>query len=111
MDFVVSRAPQPKTTTTVGKTPTGRPARRLYVTELVAMDDTGPEAIKVTTAGQPKGAKRQLVTVVKLVVTPWNIDDRCGGHSAPTRSHPYPPLRRLRPLPFQGPALPQVPEE
>jgi hypothetical protein len=74
----------------VGGRPIRRPVRLLHVTELVAMDDTGPEAIKVTIAGQPKVAKRQLVTVVKLVVTPWNIDDRCGGHSAPTRIAPVP---------------------
>jgi hypothetical protein len=42
------------------------------------MDDTGAEVIKVTTAGEPKVTKRQLVTVVKLVATPWNIDGRGG---------------------------------
>ena len=38
------------------------------------MDDTGAEVIKVTTAGQPRITPRQLVMVVKLVTTPWNID-------------------------------------
>src|SRR3712207_4673060 len=56
----------------------------LHVTELVAMDNTGAEVIKVTTAGEPKGVKRQLVTVAKLVATPWNIDDRAEWPSAPT---------------------------
>jgi hypothetical protein len=42
------------------------------------MDDTGAEVIKVTTAGQPKVTKRQLVTVARLVATPWNIDGRGG---------------------------------
>jgi hypothetical protein len=42
------------------------------------MDDTDAEVIKVTTAGEPKVTKRQLVTVVKLVATPWNIDGRGG---------------------------------
>ena len=42
------------------------------------MDDTGAEVIKVTTAGEPRVTKRQLVTVVKLVATPWNIDGRGG---------------------------------
>ena len=50
----------------------------MHVTELVAMDQTGAEVIKVTTAGEPRVAKRQLVTVVKLVATPWNIDGRGG---------------------------------
>jgi len=54
---------------------TGEP---LHVIELVAMDETGAEVIKVTTAGEPKGAKRQLVTVRRLVATPWNIDGRGG---------------------------------
>ncbi len=42
------------------------------------MDNTGAEVIKVTTAGQPKVAKRQLVTGRRLVATPWNIDRRGG---------------------------------
>ncbi|HET9258121.1 MAG TPA: hypothetical protein VFO16_23395, partial [Pseudonocardiaceae bacterium] len=40
--------------------------------------DTGAEVIKVTTAGEPKITKRQLVTAVKLVATPWIIDGRGG---------------------------------
>ena len=43
-----------------------------------AMDDTGAEVIKVTTAGEPRVVKRQPVMVVKLVATPWNIDGRGG---------------------------------
>jgi hypothetical protein len=50
----------------------------LHVTELVAMDDTDAEVIKVTTAGEPRVITRQLVTVAKLVATPWNIDGRGG---------------------------------
>ncbi|MDQ3764936.1 MAG: hypothetical protein M3460_26525 [Actinomycetota bacterium] len=34
--------------------------------------------IKVTTAGEPRVGKRQLVTVVRLVATPWIIDGRGG---------------------------------
>jgi hypothetical protein len=48
----------------------------LHGTELVAMDDIGAEVIEVTTAGEPKVTKRQLITVVKLVATLWNIDGR-----------------------------------
>lgn len=78
VDFVVSRAPQPKNDND-GRQKTDRETGApLHVTELVAMDATGAEVIKVTTAGQPKIAKRQLVTVLKLVATPWTIDGRGG---------------------------------
>lgn len=78
VDFVVSRAPQSKNDND-GRQKTDRETGApLYVTELVAMDETGAEVIKVTTAGEPRVAKRQLVTVVKLIATPWNIDGRGG---------------------------------
>jgi hypothetical protein len=78
VDFVVSRAPQPKNDND-GRQKTDRgTGELLHVTELVAMDETGAEVIKVTTAGQPRVTKRQPVTVVKLVATPWNIDGRGG---------------------------------
>jgi hypothetical protein len=78
MEFVVSRAPQHKNDND-GRQKTDRETGApLHVTELVAMDETGAEVIKVTTAGEPKVVKRQLVTVVKLVATPWNIDGRGG---------------------------------
>jgi hypothetical protein len=78
VDFVVSRAPQPKNDNDGRQKADRETGAPLHVTELVAMDDTGAEVIKVTTAGEPKVAKRQLVTVVKLVATPWNIDGRGG---------------------------------
>jgi hypothetical protein len=78
VDFVVSRAPQPKNNND-GRQKTDRETGELlHVTELVGMDDTGAEVIKVTTAGEPNAAKRQLVTVLKLVATPRNIDGRGG---------------------------------
>ena len=78
VEFVVSRAPQPKNDNG-GRQKTDRETGELlHVTELVAMDETGAEVIKVTTAGQPRVAKRQPVTVVKLIATPWNIDGRGG---------------------------------
>jgi hypothetical protein len=78
VDFVVSRAPQPKNDND-GRQKTDRETGELlHVTELVAMDETGAEVIKVTTAGHPRVAKRQPVTVVKLVATPWTIDGRGG---------------------------------
>jgi hypothetical protein len=78
VEFVVSRAPQPKNDNDGRQKADRDTGAPLHVTELVAMDDTGAEVIKVTTAGQPKITKRQLVTVVKLVATPWNIDGRGG---------------------------------
>lgn len=78
VDFVVSRGPQPKNDNDGRQKSDRETGALLHVTELVAMDDTGAEVIKVTTAGEPKVAKRQLVTVVRLVATPWNIDGRGG---------------------------------
>jgi hypothetical protein len=78
VDFVVSRAPQPKNDNDGRQRKDRETGELQYVTELVAMDDTGAEVIKVTTAGQPRVAKRQLVTVLRLVATPWNIDGRGG---------------------------------
>jgi hypothetical protein len=78
VEFVVSRAPQPKNDNDGRQKADRDSGAPLYVTELVAMDDTGAEVIKVTTAGQPRITTRQLVTVVKLVATPWNIDGRGG---------------------------------
>jgi hypothetical protein len=78
VDFVVSRAPLPKNDND-GRQKTDRETGApLHVTELVAMDETGAEVIKVTTSGEPKVAKRQLVTVARLVATPWVIDGRGG---------------------------------
>jgi hypothetical protein len=78
VEFVVSRAPQPKNDNDGRQKADRDSGAPLYVIELVAMDDTGAEVIKVTTAGQPRVTTRQLVTVVKLVATPWNIDGRGG---------------------------------
>ena len=78
VDFVVSRAPQPKNDNDGRQKADRETGAPLHVTELVAMDDTGAEVIKVTTAGEPRVVKRQLVTVARLVATPWNIDGRGG---------------------------------
>jgi hypothetical protein len=78
VEFVVSRAPQPKNDNDGRQKADRDTGAPLHVTELVAMDETGVEVIKVTTAGEPRVTKRQLVTVVKLVATPWNIDGRGG---------------------------------
>jgi hypothetical protein len=78
VDFVVSRAPQPKNDNDGRQRTDRETGAPLCVTELVAMDETGAEVIKVTTAGEPRIAKRQPVTVVRLVATPWIIDGRGG---------------------------------
>ena len=78
VEFVVSHTPQPKNDND-GRQKTDRDTGELlHVTELVAMDETGAEVIKVTTPGTPRVTKRQPVTVLKLVATPWNIDGRGG---------------------------------
>ena len=78
VDFVVSRVPQPKNDNDGRQKADRDTGELLYTTELVAMDDTGAEVIKVTTAGEPQVAKRQTVTVTKLLATPWTVDGRSG---------------------------------
>jgi hypothetical protein len=78
VDFVVSRAPQPKNDAEGRQKADRETGALLYVTELVAMDTTGAEVIKVTTVGEPRVVKRQFVTVLKLVATPWTIEGRGG---------------------------------
>jgi len=78
VDFVVSREPMAKNDADGRQKADRDTGELLYTTELVAMDDTGAEVIKVTTAGAPRVAKRQAVTVPGLVATPWNMDGRGG---------------------------------
>ena len=90
VDFVGARAPQPKNDNDGRQKSDRETGAPLYVTELVAMDETGAEVIKVTTTGEPRVAKRQLVTVVRLVATPWNIDGRGGVAFRADAIHPLP---------------------
>src|SRR2546421_12287408 len=79
VEFVVSRAPQPKNDND-GRQKTHRETGELlHVTELVAMDETGAEVIKDTPPGQPRVTKRQPVTVGKLGATPRTIAGPGGG--------------------------------
>jgi hypothetical protein len=79
VEFVVSRAPEPKNDEKGRQKADRRTGELLYVTELVAMDDAGAEVIKVTTTGAlPKVGKRQVVTVTGLLAVPWVIDGRGG---------------------------------
>jgi hypothetical protein len=78
VDFVVSREPLAKQDLEGRQKADRGTGELLYVTELVAMDDTGADVIKVTTAGAPKVANRQAVTVRGLVANPWVVDGRGG---------------------------------
>ncbi len=78
VDFVVSRTPEPKNDGDGRQKADRGTGELLYVTELVAMDDTGAEVIKVTTPGVPKIGKRQLVAVSGLIALPWTVDGRSG---------------------------------
>ncbi|HSV67106.1 MAG TPA: hypothetical protein VLJ59_14495 [Mycobacteriales bacterium] len=78
VEFVVSREPLAKNDNEGRQKADRDTGELLYTTELVAMDDSGAEVIKVTTAGTPKVAKRQAVRVFGLVANPWNVDGRGG---------------------------------
>jgi len=78
VDFVVSKAPEPKNDGEGRQKADRGTGELLYVTEVVAMDDSGAEVIKVTTAGEPKVGKRQMVAVTGLVALPWAMDGRSG---------------------------------
>ena len=78
VEFVVSREPLAKLDNDGRQKADRETGELLYTTELVAMDDSGAEVIKVTTAGVPKVGKRQAVAVRGLVANPWNVDGRGG---------------------------------
>jgi hypothetical protein len=79
VDFVVSRVPEPKSDGEGRQEADRGTGELLFSTELVAMDDSGAEVIKVTTAGAaPEVGKRQPVQVVGLIAVPWAIDGRSG---------------------------------
>jgi hypothetical protein len=111
VDFVVSRAPAAKNDAEGRQKADRETGALLYVTELVAMDATGAEVIKVTTVGEPKVVKRQFVTVGKLVATPWTIEGRGGvafraESITPSRPPRRLPLLRGRRRPALGRAVP-----
>jgi hypothetical protein len=79
VEFVVSREPEPKSDMDGRQKADTRTGELLFTTELVAMDDTGAEVIRVTTGGSaPAVTKRQMVAVTGLVAVPWAIDGRSG---------------------------------
>ena len=78
VDFVVSREPLAKLDMDGRQKADRDTGELLFTTEVVAMDDSGAEVIKVTTGGAPRVSKRHAVSVVGLVATPWNMDGRGG---------------------------------
>jgi hypothetical protein len=78
VDFVVSREPLPKLDMDGRQKADRDTGELLFTTELVAMDESGAEVIKVTTGGAPRVSKRHAVSVRGLVATPWNMDGRGG---------------------------------
>ena len=79
IDFVVSKEPEPKNDENGRQKADRTTGELLFVTELVVMDDTGAEVIRVTTGGAaPKVGRRQTVTVTGLRVQHWAMDGRSG---------------------------------
>ncbi len=79
VDFVVSKLPEPKNDENGAQKADRTTGELLFVTELVVMDDSGAEVIKVTTGGAaPKVAKRQMVAVSGLRVQHWAMEGRSG---------------------------------
>ena len=78
VDFVVSREPLAKLDMDGRQKADRDTGELLFTTELVAMDNSGAEVIKVTTGGAPRVSKRHAVAVRGLVATPWNMDGRGG---------------------------------
>ena len=77
--FTVSHAPEPRTDQSGRQRTekgTGAPQWQL---QLVAMDETGAEVIRVTVAGNPpEVVPGQPVQVEGLVAFPWQQDGRSG---------------------------------
>ena len=70
--------PEPKNDETGTQKADRTTGELLFVTEMVVMDDSGAEVIKVTTGGAPKVTKRQMVTVTGLRVMHWAMEGRSG---------------------------------
>ena len=79
VQFTVSRAPEPRTDQS-GRQRTEKGTGALqWQLQLVAMDETGAEVIRVTVAGTPpEVVPGQPVQVAGLVAFPWQQDGRSG---------------------------------
>lgn len=78
VQFLATRAPEPKTDQEGRQKRDQRTQELLWQTELVAIDADGADVIKVATAFEPKLTPGQYVQVGELVATPWAMGDRSG---------------------------------
>jgi hypothetical protein len=78
MQFMATRAPEPKTDQEGRQKRDPRTQEPLWQTELVALDADGAEVIRVATAFQPEVTPGQYVQVGELVASPWSMGDRSG---------------------------------
>jgi hypothetical protein len=76
--FLVSKVPEPRSDLDGRQKVDRASGESLYTTELVAIDDSAAEVVKVTTAGAPKVALDQMVQVSGLVALPWSMEGRGG---------------------------------
>ena len=76
--FLVTRAPEPKTDQDGRQKRDQRSQELLWQTELVAIDAEGADVIRVATAFEPKVGPGQYVKVDDLVASPWSMGDRSG---------------------------------
>ena len=78
VQFLVTRAPEPKTDQDGRQKRDQRSQEPLWQTELVAIDAEGADVIRVATAFAPKVGPGQYVQVGELVASPWAMGDRSG---------------------------------
>jgi hypothetical protein len=78
VQFLATRAPEPKTDQEGRQKRDQRTQELLWQTELVAIDGDGADVIRVATAFEPKLTPGQYVQVGELVATPWAMGDRSG---------------------------------
>jgi hypothetical protein len=76
--FLVTRAPEPKTDQEGRQKRDQRSQEPLWQTELVAIDAEGADVIRVATPFEPKVQPGQYVKVDELVASPWSMGDRSG---------------------------------
>ena len=78
MQFMATRAPEPKNDQDGRQKRDRETQEPLWQTELVALDSDGAEVIRVATAFAPKVTPGQYVQVGELVASPWSMGDRSG---------------------------------